>query len=333
MKIFRFLIISLLFIICNTSSSHAGVFKFKQDNQSIKDTTTYVSPFYEDNERCLKCHGQGKYEYTNETLGRQVKALMCSERIVNRDEFYKSNHKSFSCTDCHSELYTTFPHSGELRMEQKYNCIDCHGGDEKFARYHFEEIDTEYQQSTHFKLEEEGFSCWKCHNPHTYKINIRNTENIKETIQYDNSICLTCHTNFSHFQLLTNRDEINILQTHEWLPNQAVHFKNVRCIECHTKINDNILVSHLIKPKEEAVRRCNECHSQNSILMATLYKFQAKEQRRAGFFNGIILNESYVIGANRNELLNIFSFIILIITLCAIGVHIAIRVRKENKTI
>jgi NAD-dependent SIR2 family protein deacetylase len=131
---------------------------------------------------------------------------------------------------------------------------------------------------------------------------------------------------------LTDRKEINILKTHEWLPNQAVHFENVRCIECHTKINNDILVSHLIMPKKDAVRRCNECHSQNSILMATLYKFQAKEQRRAGFFNGIILNESYVIGANRNEYLNIFSLIILIIIIFVIGVHIAFRVRKNKES-
>jgi hypothetical protein len=334
MKIFRFLIISLLFSISNNSASYAGLFGFKQDNQSAnnKDTTKFVSPFYEDNEQCLKCHGQGKYEYTNETLGRQVKALMCSERIVNRADFYNSNHKSFSCTDCHSTEYVKFPHSGELRMEQKYNCIDCHGGDEKFAQYHFEEIEAGYEKSTHFMLEGDGFSCWKCHNPHTYKINIRNSENIKETILYDNSICLSCHSNFNHFQLLTEREEISLLHTHEWLPNQAVHFRNVRCIECHTTINDSILVSHLIKPKEEAVRLCNECHSRNSILMATLYKFQSKEQRRSGFFNGIILNESYVIGANRNEYLNIFSLIIFVGLLLVIGVHIVFRIRKKGET-
>jgi hypothetical protein len=256
---------------------------------------------------------------------------MFSERIVKRDEFYQSNHKSFSCTDCHSDQYTTFPHSGDLRMEQKYNCIDCHGGDEKFAQYHFEEIEKEYQESTHFNLEEEGFTCWKCHNPHSYKINIRNSENIKETIIYDNSICLDCHSNFDHFQLLTDRDEINIIDTHEWLPNQSVHFQNVRCIECHTKINNDILVSHLIQPKEDAVKRCNECHSKNSILMTTLYKFQSKEQRKAGFFNGIILNESYVIGANRNEFLNQASIIILLLTFGAIGFHIIFRIRKNRK--
>jgi hypothetical protein len=67
--------------------------------------------------------------------------------------------------------------------------------------------------------------------------------------------------------------------------------------------------------------------------MATLYKFQSKEQRRAGFFNGIILNESYVIGANRNEYLNIFSLVIFIMVLCVVGIHIAFRIRKNNKTI
>ena len=332
MKILRFLIILFSILILNTSATTAGVFRFKRGDQKVQDTTSYVSPYSADNERCLKCHGQGKYEYTNETLGKQIKALMCSERIIKREEYYRSNHKSFSCTDCHSEQYTKFPHPGELRMEQKMVCIDCHGGDEKFAQYHFEAIDTGYMQSTHYKLEPDGFSCWKCHNPHTYRINIRNSDNIKETIQYDNSICLNCHANFDRFQLLTERKEINILKTHEWLPNQAVHFQNVRCIECHARVNNTILVSHLIKPKAEAVRRCNECHSQNSILMATLYKFKAKEQRRAGFFNGIILNDSYVIGANRNEYLNLLSLLIFVGVAGVIGIHIIFRIRKKNKT-
>ena len=297
-----------------------------------KDTTSFVSPFEEDNQRCLKCHGQERYQYTNETLGREVKAIMCSERIVHKEEFYASNHKNFSCTDCHSAEYVKFPHSGELRMEQKLNCIDCHGGDEKFAQYHFEEIEAEYQKSTHFKMEEEGFSCWKCHNPHSYKITVRNSDNLKETIAYDNSICLNCHSNFDHFQLLTDREEINVIQKHEWLPNQAAHFKSVRCIECHSRVNDSIKVSHLLLPKTEAVKRCNECHSQNSILMASLYKFESKAQRRDGFFNGIILNESYVIGANRNEYLNLISLILFVGVLGVIAVHILFRIRKNNKT-
>ena len=330
MKLFKFRIIILFALISFCSFPSAGSL-FKSDVIKDQDTTSFVSPFDEDNQRCFKCHGQERYEYTNENLGRQVKALMYSERIVREEEYYKSNHKTFSCTDCHSAEYVKFPHAGELRMEQKYNCIDCHGGDEKFAQYHFEEIETEYQQSTHFKLEEEGFTCWKCHDPHSYRINIRNSKNLKETISYDNAICLNCHSDFNHFQLLSNRKEINIIQKHDWLPNQVSHFANVRCIECHTMINNNILVSHLIKPKEEAVKLCNECHSKNSLLMASLYKFESKVQRRDGFFNGIILNESYVIGANRNEYLNLLSLIIFIGVIGIIGIHIAFRIRKNSK--
>jgi hypothetical protein len=333
MKLFKFRIVVLFVLIFLNSIPSAGSFWLRREENKIQDTTFFVSPYEEDNQRCLKCHGQEKYEYPNETLGRQVKALMCTERIIHKEDFYKSNHKSFSCTDCHSEEYVKFPHAGELRMEAKLNCIDCHGGDEKFSQYHFEEIEAEFQKSTHFKLEEEGFSCWKCHNPHTYKISVRNNTNVKETIAYDNAICLNCHSNYSRFQLLSDQKEMNIIQKHEWLPNQVSHFANVRCIECHTTINDSIPVSHQIRPKAEAVRLCNECHSKNSILMASLYKFESKEQRRDGYFNGIIMNESYVIGANRNEYLNLLSLIIFAGMLGVIGVHIFFRIKKKNKPI
>jgi hypothetical protein len=302
--------------------------------EKIQDSASFVSPFAGDNERCFKCHGQEKYQYTNETLGRQVNDLMCSNRIIRRGEFYQSNHKSFSCTDCHSEEYVKFPHSGELRMLEKFNCIDCHGGDEKYANYHFEEIEKEFQESTHFiKLKDEGFTCWKCHDPHTYKISVRDAGNLKETIAYDNAICLNCHSDFNQYQLLTEKSEINLIQKHDWLPNQAAHIANVRCIECHTRVNDSIPVAHLIKPKEQAVRLCNECHSQNSLLMASLYKFESKEKRHDGFFNGIILNESYVIGANRNQYLNILSILILAGVIGVIIIHIAFRIRANRKNI
>lgn len=332
MKFINLRVLILLVLVSCSSVTSAGIFRLRTANNTTQDTLSFVSPFDEDNNRCFKCHGQAKYEYTNETLGRQVKAHMFSERIVLRDEFYRSNHKTFSCTDCHSEEYVNFPHPGELRMAQNYNCIDCHGGDEKYAQYHFEGIDSAYQQSAHYKLEEDGFSCWKCHDPHTYKISVRNKDNLKETIAYDNAICLNCHSDFNRYQLLTDKEEINIIRKHDWLPNQTSHFANVRCIECHTQINNKIPVSHLIKPKTEAVKLCNECHSQNSILMASLYKFESKAQRRDGFFNGIILNESYVIGANRNEYLNLLSLVIFLGVLGVIGVHILFRIRKNNNT-
>jgi Cytochrome c3 len=301
----------------------------KTEKILINDTTAYKSPYYKDNERCFKCHGQKQYEYLNENLGHNIKALMYSELIIDRDKFYKANHKDFSCTDCHSADYVNFPHNGKLRMEQMFNCLDCHGGDEKFARFNFEEIQAQYQKSVHYKLENEGFTCWKCHGPHDYKISIRNSGDIREAILYDNNICLQCHANYDRFKLLTNREEINIIRKHEWLPNQETHFKNVRCIECHTAINDTVLVSHLILPGAQAVKRCNECHSRNSLLMSTLYKFQSKEQRKYGFYNGIILNQSYVIGANRNEFLNLLSLVVFGIVAVIVILHIYFRVTRK----
>lgn len=318
----------LLFILFSPSFSSGTGFNFVEQKVSSADTIAYVSPFHDQNERCFICHGQSIYEYTNENLGRQVKALMLSERTIDRVKFYESNHRSFKCTDCHSDGYSKFPHPGELRMEEKFNCIDCHGGDEKYARFNFEEIESEYEKSVHYKLSEAGFTCWKCHGPHDYKISVRSSSNLKETILYDNNICLNCHANYNHLLVLSEREEINILKEHNWLPNQTAHFRNVRCIECHSEVNDSILVSHLINPKEKAVKKCNECHSQNSLLMSSLYKFKSKEQRKDGFFNGIILNESFVIGANRNEYLNIMSLAIIAILILVIGTHVYFRITK-----
>lgn len=331
MKFIRNTVTFFVFLLISLKLSGEGhsIFGFGKTAKNSADTVTYVSPFAEKNERCFKCHGQSKYEYTNETLGRQVKALMFSERIIDRKDFYRSNHKSFSCTDCHDEAYSKFPHAGELRMQQMYNCLDCHGGDEKFAKFKFEQIDTGFQKSVHFKMQDEGFTCWSCHNPHEYRISVRDSKNIEETVLYDNNICLNCHSNYSHFQLLSDKEDMNLLQKHEWLPNQASHFRNVRCIECHAMVNDSVLVSHQIMPKEKAVRKCNECHSQNSLLMSSLYKYQSREQRKDGFFNGIILNQSYVIGANRNEYLNLLSIILFSIVVGVIVVHLAFRLRKK----
>jgi hypothetical protein len=329
MKLTRLVPVILFFTCFCSLYSRAEVLFYAKGNIIATDTASFISPFREKNERCFKCHGQDRYQYTNDNLGREVKALMFPERIISREKFYQSNHRSFSCTDCHSEDYTKFPHPGELRMEMSYNCLDCHGGDEKFAKFHFEEIDSDYQKSVHFKLEDEGFTCWSCHNPHEYKISIRDSKNLKETILYDNNICLNCHSNYDHFQLLSDKEEVNILKQHDWLPNQSSHFRNVRCIECHSVVNDSVLVSHQIMPKEKAVRKCNECHSQNSLLMSSLYKFKSKEQRRDGFFNGIILNQSYVIGANRNGYLNLLSIIIFSIVLVVIMTHVILRIRKR----
>jgi nitrate reductase cytochrome c-type subunit len=284
------------------------------------------------NEKCLKCHGQSKYKYENTESGTEVTKRMYLETIIDRNLFYESNHRNFKCTDCHSEDYDTFPHPGRLRMESKYACIDCHGDDPKYKKFNFEEIEVQFQASVHSTKHSEDFNCWMCHNPHTYKISTRSEEKIQDIVAYDNAICLNCHADITKYQMLTDKVNPNILQKHEWLPNQALHFKNVRCIECHARGNDSILVAHNIQPKAKAVRRCVECHSTNSILMASLYKYKVQEGRsKTGFYNGVIMNEGYVIGANRNYYLGLLSLIMFACVFAGVFIHATLRIIKRQK--
>ncbi len=282
------------------------------------------------NSKCFNCHGRPVYSYYNENLERDVSKRMNPYFLIDSVAYYNQNHKSFECTDCHSYDYNTFPHDNDLQMEPMPVCLDCHEGDDATAAFSFEKIDQEYQQSVHSTKHSGEFTCWMCHNPHSYKINARTNENIKETIVYDNNICLSCHADVNKYQLITSKEKPNIIKKHDWLPDQIAHFAHVRCIECHTHVSNNVLVAHQVLPKEQAVKKCVECHSQNSMLMASLYKFRAKESRnRLGFVNSSILKDAYVIGANRNYYLNILSGIIAGLVVLLIIIHALLRILSK----
>jgi len=298
-----------------------------EDTIKLKPSYYEVNDYVDDNEACLQCHGETKFLLEDST-GRSRQELMYDERAIDRDAFYSSVHRSFSCTDCHSWDFNVFPHSIETRLEEQLVCMDCHGYDETFAHYNFESIEIEFQESIH---NIEDFTCWKCHDPHSYRAFMRTAEDLEEAILYDNNICLRCHANFDRFSLLTDREEIVVVESHDWLPNQAAHFKNARCIECHTEVNDSILIAHKILPKEEAVQKCTECHSRDSRLMHTLYKFQNLEERKGGFVNGIMINNTYVIGANQNVWLSRLSFLVFGLTFLVILFHTYLRIRKQKK--
>lgn len=305
-----------------------GLSAFAQDEAAQENIATLSKR----SRQCLKCHGQPYLTYFNEYVGKDVRERMNPYYVVDSSLFVRSNHRNFDCTDCHSSEYNTFPHPNQLRFEPMATCLDCHAGDENFAQFNFEGIDEEYQASIHFKLHEDEFSCWSCHNPHSYHISIRNTENLAETIQYDNAICLNCHSDQSRMGLMSDREIYDMLDKHEWLPNHLAHFKSVRCIECHTEVNENTLVAHKVLTKDKAVKKCVECHSQNSLLQATLYKHSIQEKReKQGFLNASILTETYVIGANRNKFLNIGSIVIFGLVAAGIAIHAILRkVHSKN---
>jgi len=301
-------------LMCFSISLHAG------EDSEIPENVT-------ENQKCFQCHGQQFYYYYNDWVEEDVRARMNPYYVLDSAEFYTSNHPTFLCIDCHSMDYEEFPHDGALRMEPIYTCMDCHDGDETVAMYNFDGIINEYEQSVHANTFGEGFSCWMCHDPHSYRVMARNSESVVNTVAYDNGICLDCHGNLDMYQFLSDNENPNILDSHDWLPNSEAHFSKVRCIECHAHISDDILVAHNIQPKEKAVKKCVECHSTNSLLMASLYRHQSIEQRStAGFINATILNEAYVIGATRNVYLNMFTLIVFGLVLLGIFGHAILRI-------
>lgn len=280
-----------------------------------------------ENSKCFNCHGSPTYNYYNDVVEKMVTKRMNPYFLIDSVLYYDQNHKTFECIDCHSYDFKTFPHDNTLRMEPMPSCLDCHEGDDAMATYNFEKIDQEYHESVHSTKHSDEFTCWMCHNPHSYKINARNNINVKETIVYDNNICLSCHADINKYQLISSEKKPSVIEKHDWLPNQIAHFASVRCIECHTHSSDNILVAHHIQTKDKAVKKCVECHSTNSLLMASLYKYQAQENRKNyGFFNAAILNDSYIIGANRNYYLNVLSGLIFGGVVLMLIIHIILRI-------
>ncbi len=284
----------------------------------------------DDNKHCLKCHSSQSFTIFNKLTEHNQRRLMNPLYILDTVQIKTGVHHSFSCTDCHSYEYETYPHNGDLKLEQLMTCIDCHGGDETYASYQFERIEDEFKKSVHFKISDGQFTCSKCHNQHYYKATARNSDNIKEIVKFSNDMCFSCHNNMIKYQLVSENQNPQLVQVHDWLPNQALHFEHVRCIECHTIVADSLNVSHNIRKKEDALKLCVECHSANSMLQASLYKYKNIQARSEdGTFNSIISNSSYVIGAYQNPILNLLSLIIFIATLVGISIHLIFRIIKK----
>ncbi|VAW23676.1 hypothetical protein MNBD_BACTEROID01-1721 [hydrothermal vent metagenome] len=280
-----------------------------------------------ENRHCIKCHSSQVYTIYNKWTERGERRLMNPFYILDTVRLSAGVHKDFQCIDCHSPDYETYPHNSELKLEPKSTCLDCHGGDDTYASFQFERIKKEFEKSIHFKISGESFTCSKCHSQHYYKVTARTSGNIREIVDFDNAMCLSCHNNMTKYQLVSSHENPQLVEVHNWLPNQALHFKHVRCIECHTEVADSLMVSHNILPKEKAMKKCAECHSANSLLQASLYKYQNIQSRtEKGAIKNIISNKSYVIGENQIPLLNWLSILIFIATLGGIIVHIIFRI-------
>lgn len=283
-----------------------------------------------ENDQCIKCHTHQTITFENTLTKREDKRLMNPLYILDKNHFAQGVHGRFKCTDCHPAEYSHYPHKAELKLEPLSTCLDCHGGDAKYASFQFEKIDEEFQKSVHFQKSGESFTCSKCHDQHYYQAKSRNSSEVGDIVLFSNQMCMSCHSNNNKFQLISDSIKPALSQIHEWLPNQELHFKNVRCIECHTQVVDSLSVSHNIMPKEKALKNCVECHSKNSMLEASLYKYKNLQSRtQQGKLHTIITNKAYVIGAYQNNLLNTISIILFLVVLIGISIHLIARIVKK----
>ncbi len=69
------------------------------DTLKLKPSYFEVNDYVDDNESCLKCHGENKYILEDPNSGRARYEHMYAERAIDRDAFYASVHRSFACTD------------------------------------------------------------------------------------------------------------------------------------------------------------------------------------------------------------------------------------------
>ncbi len=297
-------------------------------NPGLSDAQSYQNAKHH---KCLKCHSQQTYSFLNTVKGKEDKRLMNPYFILDTVAMSHGVHQQFDCTDCHSSEYGTYPHNGNLKLEPMSTCLDCHGGDASFATYYFERIEEEFKKSVHYKVYGDNFSCSKCHSQHTYVATARKSDNVLEIVDYSNKMCLSCHNDMKKYQLVSGHENPKLVQIHSWLPNQELHFTNVRCIECHTEVLDSLKVSHNILPKTKALRKCLECHSADSRLKASLYKYENLQKRAAeGGIKMVLANESYVIGTHQSPILKLASIVIFLLVLAGIIIHSLFRIIKKK---
>jgi len=289
---------------------------------------------------CMRCHGMETLGYRDPVTGGFI------DLHVPEKDFLDSNHKALNCIECHTAGFDDYPHPEKAKKQSLY-CVDCHKDNPSLIPKHFGEIEHEFKQSVHFQRLPEDFSCFSCHDAHYFKVSIKSTDfsrfpkremcvnchtsndigitmepvrQVLEMVSYDNQICLNCHAVETRLKELKETDIPNIETSHKWLPNVKMHWKKVRCIDCHLSTDDNFL--HNILTADQAVKHCEECHSANSILLTKLYKYTIQENRQKyGFINSVTLNDAYIIGMTRNVILDRISFVVLGLMVLGLAAH------------
>ncbi len=270
---------------------------------------------------CLDCHSLVGLELRLQELRTLEFSLeRAEELLVEPGAFELSSHGEMKCVSCHVKGFDEHPHDSEAREEIKW-CDDCH-------TRAFLVIEEQFFDSVHARQFEKGFSCSTCHDPHRF-LSRDQQPSARAAVNQDNAMCLTCHedSGASHELAPQSRQPLRSV-SHAWLPNPDLHWEAARCVECHVNAEGKLL-SHEIVDSERAKRECVACHSSEADLLVRLYKHRVGEEREsAGFMNSIILNESYIVGATRNQVLDELSVLFAVLVLSMFSSHALVRVAR-----
>lgn len=276
---------------------------------------------------CLSCH------IHNASLESQYsKSLVNYENSVHGKAILKGNQNAAVCVDCHGThklQKSTKPDSWIHQFNVPNVCGKCH-----------DKVSTEYMASIHGQAlknkNKDVPGCSYCHGEHNVQQvpdvphEVFSKTGMKFNVIVDNKMvfCVACH---SDEKLMSKYKLATIEKAHQWIPSQKVHWETVRCVDCHSSHQPPNL-SHNILPPDRTVKKCEECHAMNSILMTTLYRHEKQLSReKYGFINGTILSDAYVIGTTRNVYLNAISIGIFILTLAGIFTHATLRFVSSRK--
>ena len=270
-------------------------------------------------ELCLSCH-------IKQENNQFAKSLINYDKSVHGSALRRGNKFAAVCIDCHGthRLQKASSENSNINPTKVSSvCGRCHIA-----------ITQEYHSSVHgvelLKGNRDVPGCTYCHGEHSIspmavveeRIIQKNKMNFNTIVSNRMVFCVKCHTN----DTLMAKYKLSVLaKAHDWLPNLQKHWETVRCVDCHSSYEPPNL-SHNILPRDATVKKCEECHSKNSILMTKLFKHEkAQSRQKYGFINGTILSDAYVIGTTRNIYLDFMSLVIFGIVIVFLLIHIFLR--------
>jgi predicted CXXCH cytochrome family protein len=265
------------------------------------------------NGECLACHAASA---PSNPPRADLDLAALRHFMVDADVFTGSNHGGVECKTCHGPGVAVFPHKADAR-QQISQCSECHA--QKVFR-----IEAQLEKSVHAIHLADKFTCTTCHDPHRFQA-AKKLGDPRRIVAQDNAMCMGCHQSDRRFHALApDKERADLERAHDWLPNIQLHFKAVRCVECHTPVSTvkSLALSHEILGRSDAGKDCVACHSRQSTLRTRLYRHLVEsELETAGFFNTAILRNAYVIGASRNTYLDRIGGLLVAGTIGAVAGH------------